>query len=116
MFSNHCRCINCITPPHLLKKLLENSDGRIRDAALRTLLTTARLRGERTIRGLVASAAAVSSQGRWTISDCANSTSLPAATIARSEDGQASAETRALAANEARRYFALALAAGRRLR
>jgi Zn-dependent metalloprotease len=92
MFSNHCRCVNCITPPHLLKKLLENSDGRIRDAALRTLLTTARLRGERTIRGLVASAAAVSSQGRRTISDCANSTSLPAATIARNEDGPASAD------------------------
>jgi len=92
MFSNHCHCINCITPPHLLKKLLENSDGRIRDAALRTLLTTARLRGERTVRGLVASAAAVSSQGRRTISDCANSTSLPSATIARTEDGPASAD------------------------
>ena len=26
MFTNHCRCINCITPPHILKKLLENSD------------------------------------------------------------------------------------------
>ena len=63
MFSNHCRCINCITPPHILKKLLENSDSRIRDAALRTLLTTSRLRGERTIRGLLASAALVSYSG-----------------------------------------------------
>jgi Zn-dependent metalloprotease len=92
MFSNHCRCINCITPPHLLKKLLENSDSKIRDAALRTLLTTARLRGERNVRGLLASAAAGSSQGRRTISDCGNSISLPAATIARTEDGPASAD------------------------
>ena len=38
MFTNQCRCINCITPPHILKKLLENPDSRIRDAALRTLL------------------------------------------------------------------------------
>jgi len=90
--SNHCRCINCITPPHLLKKLLENSDGRIRDAALRTLLTTAHLRGERTIRGLLASAALLSSHGRRTVSDCANSTSLPSATVARTEDGRASAD------------------------
>ncbi len=90
--SNHCRCINCITPPHLLKKLLESSDGRIRDAALRTLLTTAHLRGERTIRGLLASAALLSSHGRRTVSDCANSTSLPSATVARTEDGRASAD------------------------
>ena len=90
--SNHCRCINCITPPHLLKKLLESSDGRIRDAALRTLVTTAQLRGERTIRGLLASAAQPSSHGRRTISDCANSTSLPSATVGRTEDGRASAD------------------------
>ena len=92
MFSNHCRCINCITPPHILKKLLENSDSRIRDAALRTLLTTSRLRGERTIRGLLASAALVSSQGRRTISDCGNSISLPAATIGRTEEGPSSTD------------------------
>ncbi len=56
--TNRCRCINCITPPHLLKKLLENPDNRIRDAALRTLLTTSRLRGERSVLGIVAFAAA----------------------------------------------------------
>jgi Zn-dependent metalloprotease len=92
MFTNHCRCINCITPPHLLKKLLENSDGRVRDAALRTLMTTSRLRGERTVMGLMGSAAAASSHGRRTISDCANGTSLRAATIGRREDGRASTD------------------------
>ena len=92
MFSNRCRCINCITPPHLLKKLLESSDARIRDAALRTLLSTSRLRGERAVRGLVASAAAASAHGRRTIFDCASGTFLPSATVARTEDGPASAD------------------------
>jgi len=90
MFFTNCRCINCITPPHMLKKLLENSDGRVREAALRTLLATSRLRGERNIRGLMASAAAASTHGRRTISDCANSTFLPSATVGRTEDGEAS--------------------------
>jgi Zn-dependent metalloprotease len=92
MFTNRCRCINCITPPHILKKLLENSDNRIRDAALRTLLATSRLRGERAVRGLVASAATTSAQGRRTIFDCANTTFLPSATVERTEDGPASAD------------------------
>jgi Zn-dependent metalloprotease len=84
---NRCRCINCITPPHLLNRLLESSDNRIRDAAQRTLLATSRLRGERNIRAFVASAAAAPSQARRTISDCANSMSLPSATVVRTEDG-----------------------------
>jgi len=92
MFSKHCRCINCITPPHLLRKLLENSDGRIREAALQTLLTTSRLRGERNVRGLVASAALASSHGRRTVSDCGNDILLPSATISRTEDGPASTD------------------------
>jgi Zn-dependent metalloprotease len=84
---NRCRCINCITPPHLLLKLCECSDTRIREAALRTLLVTSRLRGERNIRGFVASAAAAPSQARRTISDCGNGMFLPSATVVRTEDG-----------------------------
>jgi Zn-dependent metalloprotease len=84
--TTRCRCINCIVPPHLLKKLLENPDTRIRDAAQRTLLVTSSLRGQRDVRGF-AFAAATPSEGRRTISDCAKSASLPAATVARAEDG-----------------------------
>jgi len=94
MFKIHCRCINCITPPHILKKLLDNSDNRIRDAALRTLMTTARLRGQRSVFALVPAAAA-SAQGRRTIFDCANSTFLPGATIVRTEDGPAASDASA---------------------
>jgi len=91
MFFTNCRCINCITPPHMLKKLLDNADGRIRDAALRTLLTTSRLRGERNIRGFMASATAPT-HGRRTVSDCATGTFLPSATLARTEDGETSTD------------------------
>jgi len=87
---NRCRCINCITPPHLLQHLLESSDTRIRDAAQRTLLVSSRLRGERNIRGLIAFAAGAPSNARRTVSDCANSTFLPSATVARTEDGSPS--------------------------
>jgi len=87
---NRCRCINCITPPHLLQHLLESSNTRIRDAAQRTLLVSSRLRGERNIRGLIAFAAVAPSNARRTVSDCANSTFLPSATVARTEDGSPS--------------------------
>jgi Zn-dependent metalloprotease len=76
----------------MLKKLLDNPDSRIRDAALRTLLSTSRLRGERAVRGLLASAAPASAHGRRTILDCATSTILPSATVARTEDGPPSAD------------------------
>ncbi|WP_225702634.1 M4 family metallopeptidase [Bradyrhizobium cenepequi] len=55
-------------------------------------MATSRLRGERSVRSLFASAAAASSHGRRTISDCSNSTFLAAATLARSEDGPASGD------------------------
>lgn len=85
-----CRCLNCITPPHLLKKLLENKDKNIREAALNTLLATARLRGERTIRALTFAAAP--GTARRTIYDCRHRTRLSSAVLARSEDGKASAD------------------------
>jgi len=31
-----CYCLNCITPPHMLRKLLESIDKEIREAALNT--------------------------------------------------------------------------------
>jgi len=42
-----CRCLNCITPPHILKRLLQSSAPDVHNAALSTLLTTAEPRGER---------------------------------------------------------------------
>src|SRR6201989_777860 len=87
-----CRCINCIMPPHILKKLTENPDSKVRDAAFKSLLTTARLRGVRSVRNLVALAAAAPSGGRRTIYDCAHSTNLKSSTAAGSEDGAESGD------------------------
>ena len=47
--TGHRRYVNCILPPHLLRRLLDSRNAEIRHAALNTLLSTARLRGERTV-------------------------------------------------------------------
>jgi hypothetical protein len=87
------RLMNCITPPHLLRKLLESDDLDIREAALSTLLSNARLRGERAVRASLAGAVASPTSGRRTIFDCQNRTYLPSAVLARSEDGPESADS-----------------------
>ncbi|MCW2701724.1 MAG: peptidase thermolysin [Blastococcus sp.] len=85
------RALNCIVPPHILAKLLESSDTAIRDAAMRTLLTTMRLRGEREVRTTLLGRSAPA-QGRRTVLDCRHSTVLPSAVIARTEDGPESGD------------------------
>jgi len=69
----------------MLRKLLESADSEIRESALNTLVSTARLRGERTV--LAGFATASRGDGRLTIFDCEQGTVLSAATVARSEDG-----------------------------
>jgi len=78
--------INCITPPYLLRKLLESDDAAIRQAALSTLLATATLRGERQARAALGGGTLLGG-GRRTIFDCENSTFLPSAQVVRTEDG-----------------------------
>lgn len=48
--------INCIVPPHIIEAMLKSDDERVRDAALRTLAASARMRGEREIVGAIRSA------------------------------------------------------------
>jgi Zn-dependent metalloprotease len=84
--------LNCITPPHVLRKLLESDELDIREAALSTLLSNARLRGERAVRASFAGAVTSPTSGRRTIFDCQNRTYLPSAVLARSEDGPESAD------------------------
>jgi Zn-dependent metalloprotease len=85
--------LNCITPPHLLRKLLESDELEIREAALSTLLSNARLRGERAVRASIAGAVVSPTSGRRTIFDCQNRTYLPSAVLARSEDGPESPDS-----------------------
>lgn len=47
---------HCIVPPHMLRAMAESKDERARDSALRTLLASARVRGQREIAGPVRAA------------------------------------------------------------
>lgn len=85
------RPINCIIPPYILNKLLDSKDREVRQAALDTLLLSARLHGERTVRASFAGAAAPAN-GRRTIFDCAQEEILDNASLARTEDGPESAD------------------------
>lgn len=82
--SRHHRCLNCITPPHILKKLLQSGDTDVRDAALNTLLATQQLRGERAVQSFQAAAPG---GARRTIFDCRHSVILTTAATVRTEDG-----------------------------
>jgi Zn-dependent metalloprotease len=79
------RCLNCITPPYILEKLLESGERDISRAALNTLVTTAQLRGERSARAAFIGLAAAPANGRRTIFDCRNSRVLSLAVLTRSE-------------------------------
>ncbi|MER5858282.1 M4 family metallopeptidase [Streptomyces sp. NPDC059688] len=88
---SRARPINCIIPPYILDKLLDSDDGEVRQAALDTLLVTARLRGERSVRASFAGAAAPG-DGRRTVFDCEQAEILVNAVLARPEDGPESAD------------------------
>jgi Zn-dependent metalloprotease len=63
--------MNCIVPPHILRKLLESKDRQLRASALRSLLISGQIRAQRTI---LAGLPAVTSGGgrRRTIYDARN--------------------------------------------
>jgi Zn-dependent metalloprotease len=80
--------INCITPPYILKRLLDSDNEAIRQAALATLVSTAQLRGQRDVRGLMAGALATPGDGHRSIFDCKHGTFLPVGKLVRSEDAE----------------------------
>jgi Zn-dependent metalloprotease len=85
------RSLNCITPPHILQKLLESADSGLREAAMGSLLSTTELRGERNVRALSA-LTATPDTGRRTVYDCRTSKVLTSAALARTEDGAPSSD------------------------
>ncbi|MFE4258792.1 M4 family metallopeptidase [Streptomyces sp. NPDC056883] len=82
--------LNCIIPPYLLRRLLESEQSEVRQAALDTMLTTARLRGQREVRASFGAAAP--GNGRRTVFDCEERNFLQSAVMARSEDGPESVD------------------------
>ena len=84
---------NCyIVPPHIFKTLLQHEDKAVREAALRTMLSTTHLGGERAVRAFTAVAAGPDA-GRRTIYDCHHSTRRTNAVAVRTEDGPAPADS-----------------------
>jgi len=47
------RAVNCIVPPHILQKLLDSKDRKIREIALHTLLASTQIRAQRGILSLL---------------------------------------------------------------
>jgi Zn-dependent metalloprotease len=66
------RCsVNCIVPPHILVKLLESKDRKLREAALNTLLSSTQIRAKRDLLGLLPNLACAGEKRR-TIFDAKN--------------------------------------------
>ena len=84
--------INCIVPPQILRRLLENKNEDIRRVALDTLLATTRLRAERDVVAGLGFLPSLAGGKRRTIFDCHNSRNLFVATLARSENGPKSSD------------------------
>jgi Zn-dependent metalloprotease len=79
--------IQCIVPPHILKKLLEHQDSGIRDRAMKTLMLTADLRGYRRAVGPLATLLATATGGlRRTIYNGGQTTNLPGTLICAEGD------------------------------
>jgi len=47
---------NCIVPPHILRAMAESRDRQVREAALRTMMASSRIRGQREVVGRVRAA------------------------------------------------------------
>jgi Zn-dependent metalloprotease len=47
------RAVHCIVPPHILRKLLDNKDRKLREIALHTLLASTQIRAQRDILSLL---------------------------------------------------------------
>jgi Zn-dependent metalloprotease len=77
----------CITPPHMLQEIIRNGSSTQRDMALRTLITSEQMRGQRRVMKSVAAfmgKAASTGNKQRAIYDAKNGSTLPG-TLVRSE-------------------------------
>ena len=86
------RGLNCIMPPHLLDRLVQSDEPAIRDAAIRTLVASAEMRGERSVVPSMSAALATPTQGRRTIFDAEHRESLSGADLKRAESSPVSSD------------------------
>src|SRR5215831_3853902 len=69
--------IQCIIPPHMLRHIVEQGDERQRARALRTLVTSAHMRGRREVLGALTWATTPAGEKRRTIYDAKHGQELP---------------------------------------
>ncbi len=96
----HHHSVFCITPPHMLQEIVRNGTNIQRDIALKTLITSEQMRGQRrAMKSMAAFMATATSAGnkQRTIYDAKMGSNLPG-TLVRSEGGPASTDP---AVNEA---------------
>ena len=67
----HRRSVNCIVPPHILRKLIDSKDRKLREIALNTLLASTQIRAQRDILSLLPNALGAGEKRR-TIFDAKN--------------------------------------------
>jgi Zn-dependent metalloprotease len=92
------RPFECIVPPHILERLLESKDRHVREAALKTLLTSTQIRTQRSLVGALPGGTAAGEKRR-TIYDAKNmEPDPPSGTLIRGEGDQPSRDA---AVNEA---------------
>jgi Zn-dependent metalloprotease len=93
---SHRNPIQCIVPPHILKGMLQSKDARVREAAVRTLVSSAKLRAQRAVVGSVraALAAPTGNQKQRTIYDARHLAQLPGRKIR--DEGQQAAQDAAV--------------------
>src|SRR5262252_7699456 len=71
------RCsVNCIVPPHILLKLLESKDRKMREIALNTLLASTQIRAKRDLLSLMPNATSAGEKRR-TVLDAKNTEEDP---------------------------------------
>jgi Zn-dependent metalloprotease len=69
--------IHCIVPPHILRKLAQHDDTRLREVAYRTMTIAARLRGRRDVLSIISATAVPAGELRRTIFDAKHGADLP---------------------------------------
>ncbi len=79
-------CVLCITPPHLLQEIARNGSDLQRETALRTIITSEQIRGQRrAVRSVMSFLAAVSAGAKQRlVYDAKQGSQLPG-TLVRSE-------------------------------
>ena len=94
----HRSSVNCIVPPHILRKLLDSKDRKLREIALNTLLASTQIRAQRDILSLLPNPLATGEKRR-TIYDAKNmEPDPPVGTRVRGEEDPPVSDT---AVNEA---------------